>query len=103
MGGNSSEFERRVVLALERIAAAFENTEEEVVQEGAPPSVCPFCGTENPTVSQLGIGAGPVDEFVLIGETHCCNRTVYGVPVQMLIAPDRTTVDELQIAKKGGK
>lgn len=101
MPGRELELLAKGVTALERIAAAFER-EESVEIEGVPPSVCPFCETQNPTVTQLGVGVGPVDEFVLVGETHCCNKTVFCVPVQMLIAPNRSALDEIQGAKKGG-
>jgi hypothetical protein len=45
---------------------------------------------------------GPVDEYVLVAETECCNRKVYCVPVQMLIAPSVDVALEWTKMKKGG-
>lgn len=54
---------------------------EEMVQVERGPSVCPNCGALNFTITQLdGDGSGPIDSFVMRGETHCCNRVVLAVP-----------------------
>jgi hypothetical protein len=102
MNGREHHLQERGVRALERLVTLFENQAEEQVEDGAPPSVCPFCDTENPIVAETKMGVGPVDEFVLVGETECCNRTVYAVPVQMLIAPTIEIAEAAMKIKKGG-
>jgi hypothetical protein len=102
MDGRECELLERLVLAQERHVQLIENELENQTQEGAPPSECPNCGKMNPVVTQLRLGAGPVDEFVLVGETHCCNKAVFAVPVQMVIAPNIEAAKEIQEIKKGG-
>lgn len=46
------------------------------------PPVCPHCGRLNPEVTDVGAGgSGPLGDFVMVGETHCCNKTLYAVPI----------------------
>jgi hypothetical protein len=103
MNRREAELIERGVKALERLAGANEeiikiaNEEKFTVEEGS--STCPYCGKLNPEVTQLGSGgSGPVSEFVLVAETHCCNRTVYCVPVSIQILPN----EAMQQLQKGG-
>src|SRR4051812_5452577 len=104
MGGivKIKEPAERIAVALERMVEMTKQEIESQGQEGAPPSECPHCGMLNPTMTQLRLGSGPVDDFVLVGETHCCNKTVFAVPVQMVIAPNVEAALEIQSIKKGG-
>lgn len=75
--------------------------EEMTVERG--PSICPGCGKLNPTVTQLeGDGSGPLDEFVLKGETHCCNKTVYAIPDAWAVVNHRDEASSLLELQKGG-
>jgi hypothetical protein len=75
-----------LVVAVERQATAAEKLlelaeREELVGVEPGPSVCPGCGRLNPEITPLqNDGSGPLDNYVLIAETHCCNSTVYCVP-----------------------
>jgi hypothetical protein len=75
----------RIVEALERNAIATEKmlaiAENEQIQFEQGPPICPGCGRPNPTVTQLETGSGPLAEFVMKAETHCCNHVIYAVPV----------------------
>lgn len=72
-----------------------------LAEPGLP--VCPHCGQLNPVVTQLGAGgSGPIADFVLMAETHCCNKTVYAVPLSF----DTFVNKEMALAwlsEKGGK
>ena len=102
MEGRVLELLERGVLALEKQVRIVEEEVQNQGQEGVLPSECPICGKTNPTVTQLRLGSGPVDDFVLVGETHCCDKTVFAVPVQMLIVPNIEAVTDLQSTLKGG-
>jgi hypothetical protein len=104
MDGRERNLLERGVRALERLVALSEVQPEieEQMDGGAPPSVCPFCEQENPSVVELATGVGPVDEYVLVAETECCNKKVFCVPVQMLIAPSVDVALEWTQMKKGG-
>lgn len=75
------------VKALERNAEATEemlkiaNSEQLVTQEPGPP-VCPHCGKVDPEITDVSEsgGSGFLSGFVIVGETHCCNKTLYAVP-----------------------
>lgn len=99
----------QVVKALERSAEATENmlalatAETEATMEPGPP-VCPNCGRVDPVVTQIQEGGeGRLSEFVIVGETHCCNKTVYAVPAGL----DTFLHAEMAVAwmneRKGGR
>lgn len=101
--GEGRELEKLVrqgVQALERNAKAGERLVEiaereqiEFQMEPGPP-ICPQCGKSNPTITQLADdGSGPLAQFVLVAETHCCNATIYGVVEgwQLFIRPEEAS------------
>lgn len=76
-----------VVQALERSAKANEDlltlaTQEQIVMAEPGPPVCPFCGRLDPEVTQVAAdGDGPLGDFVMAAEAHCCNKVLYAVPL----------------------
>jgi hypothetical protein len=83
---------RRTADATEEMLAMARNEQQSVVFEGGPP-ICPNCGAANPVVTTaMDSGSGPLDQFVMIGEAHCCNRTIYGVPQSWEMFIDRDAV-----------
>jgi hypothetical protein len=94
--------------ALERSAVANEKLleiaekEQFTVEQGPP--VCPHCGVFNPEVTQLfrEEASGPLSEFVMQCETHCCNRPVYCIAVGWDVVPHIEIARELLSMKKGG-
>lgn len=98
----------RLADAAERQAAAAEGLteiakDERLVMVEPGPSICPNCGTPNPVVTPLADngGSGKVDSFVLIAETHCCNRTVYGIPREWALVLTEGEVRMLADTKGG--
>lgn len=96
-----------VINALERTAKAQEDllelAKDEVVTIERGPSICPGCGKPNPEITQLAVdGSGKIDEFVLMAETHCCNKTIYGIPDAWSLVRDKTEAIAFMEMKKGG-
>ena len=97
-----------IAAALERQAAAAEALleiakAEQITMEYGP-SMCPGCGKVNPTVTALSQdGEGPLDDWVFMGETHCCNKTLYAVPFgwHTTVNPDEAAF--MLNERKGGK
>ena len=84
----------RAIDALERNATATENMlaiaeqEQLVMTEPGPPS-CPHCGKLNPEVTQIRQeGHGPLGDFVMAAETHCCHKVLYAVPIGFDAVPN---------------
>lgn len=107
--GRDRKMIERAVDALERNAEATEKmlalaqTDVAEMAEVGPP-VCPHCGRLNPVVTQLGAdGAGPLGDFVMVAETHCCNRTLYAVPHAFDTAISLDLAQALLNERKGGK
>lgn len=76
---------------------------EEMVQVEKGPSICPNCGSLNFTITQLdGDGSGPIDLFVLRGETHCCNKVVFAVPDGFFVVSNKDEAASILEMKKGG-
>lgn len=107
-GGNENRIDK-LIAAVERQAEATEQMltiarEEQITMAEPGPPVCPHCGKLNPTVTQIGetSGSGELSEFVMQAETHCCNRSIYCVPIGW----DTTTHVELALdilkMRKGG-
>lgn len=105
MEGRTEELANRAVMALERLAGANEEiirlaNEEPIVENGPP--VCPHCGKLNPSVTQLNAGgSGPLNDFQLVGETHCCNRQVYCVPVAIVAFPKQEMANDAKFQMGG--
>ena len=91
----NTNLEVRKVEAMERLAIATENMlklaeREEMVMMEPGPTQCPGCGVPNPEITQLQAGSsGRIDEYVLIGETKCCNRVIYAVPTSFSAFTER--------------
>ena len=107
--GRDRKLIERGIAALERNATATEKmlaiAEQDVqaMAEVGPP-VCPHCGRLNPEVTQLSTeGSGPLGDFVMAAEAHCCNRVLYAVPHGWDTAVNLDLAVALQnAAKKGG-
>lgn len=114
MGGKTTEeLLGQAVDALERSATANEALlkiaeQEQLVMTEPGPSICPHCGAVNPTVHLVDDsgGSGPLDEFVLVGETECCRKTIYAIPHEFTVVPTRDAAVQLMNDKtyslKGG-
>lgn len=106
-GRETERLLRGAVQALERNAQATEKmlaiAEREQIQMEYAPPLCPGCGKIDPVVTQLeGDGSGKLSEFVMKGETHCCNRTVYAIPTGFNTTDNMNMVDEIFNHMKGG-
>lgn len=103
--GGEEEMLKAAVAALERQATASEKLlelaeREEIVGVEPGPSVCPNCGALNPEVTPLQDGgSGPLDTFVLMVETHCCNKTMYCIPDAWLIVRHKDEATSLMEMK----
>lgn len=102
------ELVERVVVALENGAKAQQDLleiakQEQFTIEQGPP-VCPNCGKLNPTVTQLfrEDASGPLSDFVMEVETHCCNRTVYCLATAWDVVMHVEIIEELLAMRKGG-
>lgn len=98
-----------VTNALERQATAAEKLlelaeREEMVQVESGPPVCPGCGKLNPIVSQVQAGGdGPLHEFVMKVETHCCNKTMYAFAETWVMAPNLAYFESYIEQRRGGR
>lgn len=107
-GGTDNSMDR-LIAAVERNAEATEQMlalakEEQIVMAEPGPPVCPHCGKLDPEVTELDAGgSGQLSDFVMRGETHCCNRILYALPLGW----DTTTTPEMAAdiltIRKGGK
>jgi hypothetical protein len=94
---------KQVVTALERGAKANEALLELAKSEQAAfnagwepgPPICPSCGAADPEVEQVETGgSGPLSHFIFVGETRCCQRTIYGVPQGWSLFDNREIVKD---------
>ena len=108
-GGNDNRMDA-LISAVERNAVATEDMlklakEEQLVMQEPGPAICPHCGKLDPVITELQqqgeAGSGPLSEFVIAGETHCCNRVIYAVPVAFDCLPDLNLVADF-LKMKGG-
>jgi hypothetical protein len=114
-----SEFNQRVVEALERIAntseraavaaeelntLAKEEREVDDILGGdklVDPPVCPHCGEINPETQSKG-GEGKLLDFVLVSPCGNCGEAIYAIPVGYRIVANYDEAREIRDARKGG-
>lgn len=99
------ELLERQTIAVERQADAYDKlvdiaTREEMIVAEPGPSICPHCGKLNPTITVLdNDGSGPIDEYLLAAETHCCNRPIFAIPDSWIIAPSQAEAESIMEMK----
>jgi len=78
--------------------------EEQIVMSEPGPPQCPHCGKLDPEITELGEkgGSGKLSEFVIAGETHCCNRPIYAIPIGFDTTVSLEMVQDI-MTMKGGK
>lgn len=76
--------------------------EEQIVMAEAGPPVCPHCGALDPMVTETGAGGeGPLSHFVMVGETHCCNKPIYAIAEGWVTVPNQDLA-VAYLSTKGG-
>lgn len=108
MDKRTEDLVNKGLAVLERSAKAQENllkiveSEQFTVEQGPP--VCPSCGRMNPTVTEIAVddSSGPLADFVMVAEVHCCNKRIYCVATGWDTFDNVELVKEFMSMKKGG-